>query len=344
MAVTLDDVAQSVGVSKATVSRVLNDDPRISTATRVKVREALGSLGYRGIGRSNGRHGTVAFLIADPLGSVHEDLFFNEVLRGVTEQMGPRGYHALVSPSDGLTGGAGRLPSVVHRSDGVIAGGVSLQPQLVRALMSGPVPVVFIGRYLRGRGMNAILPDNQEGGRLATEYLLAGGHRTIAFLGGPPDSNVLRDRLAGYRQAFEESGLAVDESLLRSVPRTAEAGALAILQILDDQAASDVPDAIFAADDWIALGVLRALRQRGLRIPDDVAVVGYSDIPLASLAEPPLTTVHVPKRRLGKLAAKLLQDLIDGEIEPPVQVTVSPHLVVRESTRGQREALADGTS
>jgi LacI family transcriptional regulator len=285
----------------------------------------------------------MAFLIADPIGSVPEDLFFNEVLRGVTEHLEPRGYHALMSPSSGKLGAGARPPAVLQRVDGVIAGGVSLQGPLVKALMEGPVPIVFIGRFLRGKGMNAVLSDNQEGGRLATEHLLGLGRGSVAFVGGPPNTNVYRDRLAGYRCAFEEAGRGVEERLVRPAPRTAQGGFEATLGLLDDCASSGVfPDAIFAADDWLATGVLRALRERGRRVPEDVAVVGYSDLALAAHADPPLTTVHVPKRRLGRAAAKLLLDLIAGDIEGPVQMVVSPHLVVRESTGGQDAVTAAG--
>ena len=332
MAVTLQDVARASGVSKATVSRVLNDDPRISAATRQRVRAALDALGYRGLGRRAAvRTGDVAFLLSDPLGPVHEDLFFNEVLRGVVAELEAHGYHTLLAHTDGRLDPSGHLPSVVERVDGVIAAGAGLQPALVRALIAGPVPVVLIGRYLRGRGFYAVLPDNEEGGRLATEHLLALGRRRIAFLGGPMDTNVYRDRLAGYQLAHAEAGLTPDPALFRPVQRNPDD---VVAQTLDLFATDAPPDAIFAADDWLALQVLHALRERGLRVPEDVAVVGYADVPLAALADPPLTTVHVPKRRLGRAAAKLLHDVLTGQSDGPVQIIVSPHLVVRASTGG----------
>lgn len=335
MSITLKDIAHASGVSKATVSRVINNDPRISEPTRHMVRQAMSQLGYRPAnGVSPARIGNIAFLIADPSGSVHEDLFFSEVLRGVTEQIEARDYHALVSPIDGNLRADGQLPAVLGRVDGVIAGGVQLQGALVRGLLESNVPTVLIGRYLRGRGMNAILPDNEEGGRLAVEHLLGLGRRRIAFLSGPPASNIYRDRLAGFEQAHHEAGLSWDAALIRPAERSAQAGLEATLRLLNDCGPEHLPDALFAADDWIAIGALRALRQSGLRVPDDVAVIGYSDIALAPLADPPLSTIHVPKRRLGRTAAKLLLDLIDGEVEGPVQIVVSPTLVVRESTVG----------
>jgi len=334
MAVTLGDVARATGVSVSTVSRVLNEDPRISESTRARIAEALETLGYRGTGKSTtARTHNIAFLIADPIGSVHEDLFFNEVLRGVTEYLGPRGYHALVSPHTGQLESSGELPAVVRRADGMIAGGVSMKSSMVKALKDGPIPTVFIGRYLRGRHLNSILPDNEEGARLATEHLLELGRKRVAFIGSPAGTNIYRDRLAGFRKAFEEADRVPDERLVRATQRTAQGGIESTFELLDDSAVLGmVPDAIFAADDWVAVGVLRALQQRGYRVPEDVAVVGYSDIALAPIADPPLTTVHVPKRRLGRVAAKLLLDLIDGDIEGPIQMVVSPHLVVRDST------------
>jgi DNA-binding LacI/PurR family transcriptional regulator len=333
MTITLQDIAKASGVSKATVSRVLNNDPRISERTRVNVREVMGRLGYQLPQRASAlRSGNIAFLVADPSGTIHEDLFFNEVLLGVVEQIEPRGFHALVSPSDGMFHAESGLPPVMSRADGVIAGGAQLGGALVRALIEGPLPAVLIGRYLRGRGMNAVLPDNEEGGRLATEHLLKLGRRRIAFFGGPAASNIYRDRRAGFEQAHEEAGLRWDPALMQLAERTPQGGLEAMQRLLDLLGPQQYPDAVFASDDWIAIGALRALRQRGLRIPDDVAVIGYSDIALASIADPPLSTIHVPKRRLGRTAAKLLLDLLDGELEGPVQIVVSPSLVVREST------------
>ena len=337
----MEQIARAVGVSKSTVSRALNDDRRISAATKTRVRDAVLASGYRGVGRgAASRNWTAALLISDPIGSLEDDLFFSEVVRGIAEQLEAQHYHVLVAASDGDLPPSGRLPSVVHRADGVIAGGVRLQGSLVRALIDGPVPSVFLGRYLRGRGMNAILPDNQEGGRIATGHLLSLGRRQVAFVGGPPDTNVYRDRLAGYREAFEEAGRGIEERWIYSTERTAAGGFAATERLLDDAGRSKGRvDAIFAADDWIAIGVLRALRQRRVRVPDDVAVVGYSDISLAAIADPPLTTIHVPKRRMGRTAAKLLLDLVRGDVDGPVQLVISPHLVVREST-GHSESHA----
>lgn len=336
--VTLQDVAQVTGVSIATVSRVLNGDSRISTDTAQRVRETLDSLGYRRMGRgADARTHDVAFMVADPQGHVYEDLFFNEILRGMAEYLEPRGYAALGAPTSGRLGDKGRLPRVVHRVDGVIAGGINLRIPLIKALMKGQIPTVFIGRYLRGRSMNAILPDNEEGARLATEHLLALGRRTVAFVGGPPGTYVHRDRLAGFSQVLEAAGLKLNEKLVRSAERTVQGGYNSMVHLLDEALSSaSFPDAVFAADDLIAIGALRALRQRGYRVPEDVAVVGYSDLPLASEMDPPLTTVHVPKRRLGRIAAKLLLDIIEEDIEGPVQMVVSPHLRVRESTAAGR--------
>ena len=339
MAVTLKEVASVAGVSVATVSRVVNGDSRISEGTKRRVGEALNSLGYRR-GNQGARTMNIGFLIADLTKSLHEDVFFNEVLGGVTEYLEPRGYSCLVSPSTGQIERGGKLPPVVRRVDGVIAGGYNLKLPLIRALSQGPVPVVFLGRYQRGGDFNAILPDNEEGARQATEHLLDLDRRTIAFVGGPPQSNghttqtnVFNDRLAGFRRALEERGHTVAERFIYSSELTAQSGFEAALELLHEvESSRSTLDAILAADDWIAIGILRALRQRGYRVPDDVAVVGYNDIPLASIAEPSLTTIHVPKRKLGHAAAKLLREKIEGEIEEPVQISISPHLVVREST------------
>lgn len=339
MSVTLKDVASASGVSAATVSRVLSGDSRISEATSRRVMEALTSLGYRNSGggartlKGGARTLNVAFLVADLTRSVHEDLFYGEVLGGASEYLETKGYHTLVSTSIGRSE-HGELPEIVSRVDGVIAGGANLKSSSVEALAGGVVPAVFIGRHRKNGTLNAILPSNEEGAQIATDHLLNAGRTRLALIDGPTKANVFRDRRAGFRRALAEAGLPVDERLVRESERTPEGGFECVSELLDEaESAGNIPDAIFVADDWIAVGVLRALRQRGLRVPDDIAVVGYNDVALSAVADPPLTTVHVPRRRLGSLAAKLLLEIIErNHVEEPIQISVSPRLVVREST------------
>ena len=192
------------------------------------------------------------------------------------------------------------------------------------------VPSVFIGRYAGHLRLNAVLTDNTSGGQLATEHLLQLGRRRVAFVSGPVERAVYADRLDGFLRAHREAGLA--PGIVRHGEATVDGGAQIVTELLE---ASAGVDALFIAEDVMALGALRALKAHGVRVPEDIAVVGYSDVHLASLSDPPLTTVHVARRRLGRSAARLIGDLLGGNLEGPIHVTVPPKLVVRASCGAQ---------
>lgn len=337
MPVTQQDVARAAHVSVSTVCLVLRDDPRISGATRARVLQVAQHLGYvarTALHAPDGAH-HLGVLLAENGIHPSADHFFGEVLHGVTEEAERCGHHVSVAAFDGLD-----LPRLARegRAHGLILGGNPIHAEVIERVRALTIPSVFIGRYPGHLHLSAVLTDNPAGGQLATEHLLRLGRRRVGFISGDPGESYMNDdRLAGYRRACRLAGVAVGP-VWHSAGHAmggVEGGARGVHELLD---AGETFDALFVAEDLMALGALRALRSRGLRVPQDVAVVGYSDIHLASLSEPPLTTVHVPRRRLGRAAARLLEDLLTGRVEPPLHVTVPPKLVVRASCGGGEAA------
>ena len=325
MSITQQDVARESGVSISTVCLVLRDDPRISDRTRQRVLENATALGYvaRTSLRAVGGHQHLGVLLANPSGHPSADTFFGEVLHGITEEAELQGQTVSIAAFDGAEPPRLARENRVH---GLILGGTPIHPAFVERVRAMTVPSVFIGRYAGHLRLSAVLTDNSAGGQLATEHLLQLGRRQIAFVSGPLERALYADRLDGFLRAHREADVA--PGVVRHGEATVEGGFQMVTELLSGGAALD---ALFIAEDVMALGALRALKARGVRVPEDIAVVGYSDVHLAGLSDPPLTTVHVARRRLGRSAARLIGDLLSGNLEGPIHVTVPPKLVVRAS-------------
>ncbi|MFI2711132.1 LacI family DNA-binding transcriptional regulator [Micromonospora sp. NPDC018662] len=327
--VTITAIAREAGVSVPTVSRVLNGRSDVAPDTRERVEELLRHHGYR---RRNSRTVRRADLV---------DLVFNdldspwavEIIRGVEDV--------------GHAAGVGIVVSAVHRessstrqwlhnlraraSDGVIVVTSHLSPAVHAQLRRLNVPVVVVDpdAGVAGTDVPAIGATNWTGGLSATEHLLTLGHQRIGFVAGPPHLLCSRARLDGYRAALAAAGVPADDRLVHPGDFYHASGYTAGGALLD---LDDPPTAIFAASDQMAFGVYEAVRRRGLRVADDVSVVGFDDLPEARWASPPLTTVRQPLVEMGRLAARTVLRLAQGEeIESP-RIELATELVVRDST------------
>ena len=346
--VTLEDVARVAGVSISTASRALSGNPKISRQTAARVQAAAQQLGYRpnlqARSLSVQRTHNIGMIIANPVGStLTSDHFFFSVVEGASRVLEKLGLNLVVSTSQATYQSRADLPQMIRdgRVDGVILGGIPMQDSFVRAVARAGLPTVFIGRYLdRGDYLNTVTPDNVEGGRVALEYLLGLGHHTIAVVSGPLEINTFKDRLAGAQVAAGEANgparlLSVVSSPVVCSAFDEAAGYQAVRGLL--QQSSQPPTAILGLTDWLALGAIRALREGGLAVPGDVSVMGFSDIALATASDPPLTTVRVSSANLGALAARLVLDLLSGEVQGPVKIVLPPELVVRASCAPPRQ-------
>ena len=336
---TIRDVAAQAHVSHQTVSRVINGHGSVAPATRDRVLAVIQQLGYvpspmaRGL-ISNRTH-SLGMVTADV-----SDGFFARAVAGAEAEARRRGYYLIVgsveeSPDDEEGTGYLRL-MLERRVEGLILArpGVALRSEQLQGTASAGIPLVSIGSAALP-GFTPVDVDNRRGGLDATAYLAARGHREIATIVGPLEWPSAHERLEGYRDGLGEAGIAEDPRLVESGPDWGlESGRAAVARLL----ASGVRfTAVFAQSDLIALGAIRELRVAGLRVPEDVSVIGYDDLPIAAYVDPPLTTVHQPMREVGELAASVVLDQLLGEASPAAGPLLLPaSLVVRASVAPPR--------
>ena len=340
-AVTLDDVARTSGVSRATASRALNGRARVAPEVRTRVTLIAQSLGYRPntAARSlvSGRANIIGLVL--PTGHIFNEPYEAHVLEAVAAEATEAGQGVMLWL-------AAREPNVAVRNefragvvDGVVISGVALGAAWVEDLLDGPHPCVVIGRHPTRTDLATVEIDNVGGARRAVDHLVAGGHRRVAIVLGPDRRVDADDREAGFRAALDEHGLAVEESLVARGDFNMESGYEAVQRLLPNR-----PDAIFASNDLMAVGVLRALADAGVRVPEDVAVIGFDDLPVAATTDPPLTTVRQDIETVCGTAVASLLELISGAqgTSPQRQTIVPTPLIVRASTRGIDGSAARG--
>jgi LacI family transcriptional regulator len=329
--VTIKDVAREAGVSVATVSRVWNEAAFVSPETRQRVAEIASRLGYS-------PHGAARSLITrttHALGVLLPDLygeFFSEIIRGIDHAAQAAGYHILVSSShESKDEIDAALRSMRGRVDGLIIMSPDLEAQRTLHTLQGSFPVVLLNGGAQENEFDTITIENHEGARAMVRHLIARGHRRIAMIGGSQRNYDAAERRRGYESALEEGGIANDASLVVLGNFSEGSGHQAVKQLRDLEKR---PTAIFAANDSMAIGALSALHERGLRVPEDVAVAGFDDIPLARYMNPQLSTVHVDISQLGERAAALLLSSLHEGVRPRQQLQLPTTLVIRSSCGG----------
>jgi LacI family transcriptional regulator len=342
MPVTLKELAARAKVHPSTVSRVANNDPslRISPATRARIEALLHETEYRPNGVARGLKLRQTFVLAVVIPDINNP-FFAGLFRGVEDGAALGGYQVLLCNTDGSPERQrSHLQSLAaRRVDGVILASTFLQDPAVQWLRRQRTPYVLVNRFSDDGADPFVGSDDVTGATLATKHLIGLGHVRIGHLAGQPTISTGVHRRQGYLAALAEAGLPADPDLLVESGFVEEGGAQAMERLL---ALKDPPTAIFAVTDMTAIGAYGVARREGLRIPEDLAVVGYNDIPLAGRLLPGLTTVHVPIHEFGSVAAGLLLEQIEtGELTPK-QVVFAPQLVVRGSTRAGADEQAGG--
>jgi LacI family transcriptional regulator len=331
---TQEDVARMAGVSRATVSYVINNrtdgNVRISEETRCRVLEAIEELGYRPnvLARSlrRGQTHTIGMIVPD-----NTNPFFAEVARGVEDTSFEQGYSVILCNSDSDLDKELLYTNVLaeKRVDGILFVAVGMSAERICVLQERRMPVVVVDRDIPGVTVDSVMTANERGGWLATRHLIELGHRRIAFIAGPSDVTPSAERVTGYRQALREADIPVDEALILKGDFQYESGYQATHQLLS---IDDSPTAIFACNDLMAIGTISAAVGLGRQIPADLSVVGFDDVPLACFANPSLTTVVQPKYEIGVVAATMLLERMQDPDRPPHRKMLDTELVVRQST------------
>jgi DNA-binding LacI/PurR family transcriptional regulator len=327
---TIKDVAARVGVSRQTVSRVINNKGEVSDTTRDRVLAAIEELGYR----PNAAARSMVMGRTCTLGCISPsltDYTFANIIDSAQAEARRLGYFVLAGSAPIVEDVEPLLEEMLHRQvDGILV----LNPRADERyrhflpLMEQGMAVVYLNNTPRGEAVSSVHCDDRDGGYQATSYLTALGHRSIATIVGPANEEAAPDRLEGYRQALAEADLAFEPALIEKGDWSATSGYQATQRLLE----SGQPfSAIFAQNDQMAVGAIRALREAGRRVPHDVSIIGFDDIPLASYFDPPLTTLRQPMQESGKQAARLLVETIQNPGRPPEQVSIQAHLVERAS-------------
>jgi LacI family transcriptional regulator len=334
---SIRDVARKVGVSVSTVSRVLNARPDVAPATRERVLQAIAELNYhpnaQAVGLSRRSTGVIALVVPDVISP-----FCTSMIESVQNNLRERGYWLLLAAYGVFTEDRSRQARLIEelgrsrRIDGLLVLTPlenSLRP--LRELARDGLPSVLIDMQYDGTDLNYITVNNYRGGYLAAEHLLRLGYREIATLCGPLWMHVSQDRLEGYQAALRDWGAPIYPEWIVPVQNfDEESGGHGMRTLL---AADRRPRAIFAASDRIAFGAIGTLDRVGLRVPEDVAIVGFDDIPVAANFRPPLTTVRQPLEYMGQLAVEYLDGLLIGKIDGHqfLQATIETEIIVRVS-------------
>jgi len=336
---TITDVARRAGVSPATVSRVINDVPNVNPATRARVGQAIRDLAYvpNVVARSlrSKRTSSLALLVPDITNG-----FWTTVARGVEDAALRRGYSVFLCNTDENLAKQQRYLSLVtsQRADGIIIAPCDSDAANLSALRGRDLPTVVIDRRVEGWDVDSVTGDSFSGARALVGHLRQLGHERIAMFSGPSHTSTAEDRVAGYCAALEESGIAPDVRLIRRGEFRASSGEQLTNELLDEGLC---PTAIFAANNAVAVGVIEALGKRGRRIPNDVAVVCFDDLPNLSQLFPFLTVVVQPAYDMGINAAQLLLSRLDSEVPLKARHVVLPaRLIVRYSCGSQLPAAA----
>ncbi|MDX1412969.1 MAG: LacI family DNA-binding transcriptional regulator [Candidatus Promineifilaceae bacterium] len=328
--VTISDVAELAGVSYQTVSRVINDSPNVSSETRRRVQEVISDTGYRPshIARSlvSARTATLGLVIPDI-----SNPFFSALARGADQIASENEYSILLANTGEDASREQSLLNLLNERyvDGVIVCGSRLDDTSLFETLSPFEAAVLVNRRLEEEFVPAVVVDDVAGGRLITDHLLQMGHRAIGFVAGPRASYSGQQRLLGYRSSLAAAGIEPMPLWVQHCLPTTDAGEQATRQLL-----KSCPEitALFCYNDLVALGALRYCASTDRMVPSDISIAGYDDIMLANVVSPALTTCHVPRFEVGRLAASMLLDCIEKRVENCSEILIQPELIVREST------------
>jgi LacI family transcriptional regulator len=327
MSTTIRDVAEQANVSVATVSRVLNESDSVRAETKAQVLDAVEALDYLPNEAARSLRTQKTRTVGVLLPNMHGE-FFAQVTRGLDQRASEDGHHVLVSNSHtDETEAESVIQSLLGRVEGLIILWPRLDIEFLETLVPDDLPIVLLSTSVDTARFRTLSFDNRSGTYAAVEHLAEHDHERVAILTGGGDNFDAQERLAGYRDAVADLGLVADPALEIEGDFTQEAGRSAVDRLRDLPAP---PTALFASNDSMALGVLRGMHEVGLRVPDDLALIGFDDIPTARYAAPSLTTVRAPALEMGRRAVDtLLKASMSSPL--PAHQTLATRLVCRES-------------
>lgn len=333
--VTIKDVARAARVSYSTVSRALNEKYGVKAETRKAIARVAKEMGYMPNGIARGlvsrRTHSIGLILPDI-----SNPFYPAVAGGIEDAAMERGSGVFLCNTNWDRERELRYIRLLseRRADGIIISPISGEDGYFKDLLEKlPVPVVYVSNAPKGSKRSSVTIDDSYGGLLATQHLIEQGYETIGFIGAKVGSSTVDDRLLGYKTALTQAGLPVDERWIWLEDFTSQSGYQTIRRLIR---AGSYPRAIFAENDLLAIGIIQGIKEQGLRIPEDIALVGFDDIPVAALEDVGLSTVVQPKREMGRIATDLLfaeMDAAESDGAPEgTQVVLEPELIIRDTS------------
>jgi LacI family transcriptional regulator len=330
---TLEDVAKLAGVSRSTISRVVNQQPNVRDEVRKRVLDVIQTTGYHPHAAARAlasQHSwTIGLILPHSVSFFFTDPFYPHLTKGIAQACNQFKYTLALFLVSTKEDEEQIFPRVSRKGllDGVLVqSGHHGDQWIIGHLIDAKIPLVVIGRPFRSDNVSYIDIDNINASYNAVSHLVRSGRRRVGTITGPVNSTVGIDRKAGYKKALTERNVKADETLIAEGDFTEMGGYYAMKQLLPAK-----PDAIFAASDVMAIGAMRAAHEAGLRIPDDIAFIGFDDLPIATLSDIKLTTVRQPVSQFGSKAVEILMDIIENGINPPRHIILETELVIRES-------------
>ena len=327
---TLQDLAEATGFSINTVSRAVNDKPNVRPSTREAILKMARQMNYRPDRLARGLRRQLTRVIGVVVSDVANP-FFSSLMKSISKAARARDYRVILQDSDESPSAEREAIDVLlsERIDGILICPVQAEASTIEMLLESTIPVVLIGRRFEQLDVDYVMPNDLQAGRLATQHLIDYGHRHIGFINAPHRISSARERYEGFLQAHRDAKLQVDPSIVRSGVVDHIAGYSVTKDLLEQ---APQMSAIVAYSDFVAFGVARAIWEAGLRIPTDISLVGFDDIPLATCLPVPLSTVRQPIDALGARGVGILCDKIEGTLHHVVREQLPTELVVRQST------------
>jgi LacI family transcriptional regulator len=328
---TLEDIGRLAGVSRSTVSRVINGQANVNPTVRSRVQEVIQRTGYSPnvVARSlvSGRTGVIGLVIPSRVHSLFEDPYFSRLIQGISAASNQAGNTLSLFLFQNEEEESALYPRVVTSGvlDGLILTATRMADPLLARMAVDEIPLVIVGRP-DVDGVSYVDVDNRGGASLAATHLVDLGYKRIAIISAPVSTTAGVDRLSGFVEGLALRGMPLHPDLRSDGDFSEESGYQAMLQLIPNR-----PDAVFAASDTMATGALRALREAGLRVPGDVALMGFDGLPASAKSTPALTTIHQPVTDTGARAVQVLNELVNGSTPPPIVEVLPVDLVVRES-------------
>jgi LacI family transcriptional regulator len=330
---TLEDLAKLAGVSRSTVSRVANGQPNVRDDVRKRVLDMIQTTGYHPNAAArtlaSQRSWTIGLILPHSVSFFFTDPFYPHLTKGIAHACNQFNYTLALFLVATKEDEEKIFPRVARKGllDGVLVqSGHHGDQWIIGHLIDAKMPLVVVGRPFRSDNVSYIDIDNINASYNAVSHLIRSGRKRVGTITGPVNSTVGIDRKAGYIKALTERNVRVDETLITEGDFTEMGGYYAMKQLFPAK-----PDAIYAASDTMAMGAMRAAHETGLRIPDDIAFIGFDDLPIATLSDIKLTTIRQPVSQFGSKAVEVLMDIIENGINPPRHIILETELVIRES-------------